>query len=167
MKDDGAKQLLADYPRIFFACHARHVRDPKTRRLLSAHQASILDHLDDTEAVTLMGLAKHMGVTPSTMSLAIERLVRRGYVLRERSSGDRRRLELRLSAAGERIKQASSVLEPARVRALLARMSPSRRAAALDGLGLLAHAADELVAEKGQRMVGLHPRRNRGNGGVS
>ena len=160
MRDDDAKRLLRDYPRVFFACHARHVRDPKTRRLLSAHQASILDHLDDTEAVTLMGLAKHMGVTPSTMSLSIERLVRRGYVLRERSSGDRRRLELRLSPAGERIKQASSVLEPARVRALLARMSPSRRATALDGLVLLARAADELVAEKGNRMIGLRPRRS-------
>lgn len=160
MRNDGAKRLLADYPRIFFACHARHVRDPKTRRLLSAHQASILDHLDDAEAVSLMGLAKHMGVTPSTMSLAIERLVRRGYVLRERSSGDRRRLELRLSPAGERIKDASSVLEPARVRALLARMPPSLRQAALDGLALLARAADQLVAEKGNRMVGLRTRRS-------
>jgi DNA-binding MarR family transcriptional regulator len=166
VRDDDAKRLLRDYPRIFFACHARHVRDPKTRRLLSAHQASILDHLDGAEAVTLMGLAKHMGVTPSTMSLAIERLVRRGYVLRERSSGDRRRLELRLSLAGERIKEASSVLEPARIRALLARLPKSQRQAALNGLGLLARAADQLVAEKGRRMVGLHPRR-RSNGGAS
>ena len=175
MRDDDAKRLLRDYPRIFFACHARHVRDPKTRRLLSAHQASILDHLDETETVSLMGLAKHMGVTPSTMSLSIERLVRRGYVLRERSSGDRRRLELRLSPAGERIKEASSVLEPARIRALLARMPPSQREPALDGLGLLARAADQLVAEKGNRMVGLRlrrsalgkPRRSRREGGSS
>jgi len=175
VRDDDAKRLLRDYPRIFFACHARHVRDPKTRRLLSAHQASILDHLDETETVSLMGLAKHMGVTPSTMSLSIERLVRRGYVLRERSSGDRRRLELRLSPAGERIKEASSVLEPARIRALLARMPPSQREPALDGLGLLARAADQLVAEKGNRMVGLRlrrsalgkPRRSRREGGSS
>jgi DNA-binding MarR family transcriptional regulator len=159
VRDDGAKRLLAGYPRIFFACHARHVRDPKTRRLLSAHQASILDHLDGTEAVSLMRLAKHMGVTPSTMSLAIERLVRRGYVLRERDSGDRRRLHLRLSAAGERIKEASSVLEPARVRELLARMPRPQREAALRGLELLARAADQLVAEKGKRMVGLSRRR--------
>jgi len=167
VRDEGVKRLLADYPRVFFACHARHVRDPKTRRRLSAHQASILDHLDETEAVTLMGLAKHMGVTPSTMSLAIERLVRRGYVLRERNSGDRRRLELRLSAAGERIKEASSVLEPARVRALLARMPQPQREDALHGLELLARAADQLVAEKGKRMVGLDRRRGRARRGAS
>jgi DNA-binding MarR family transcriptional regulator len=158
VRDDGVKRLLGDYPRIFFACHARHVRDPKTRRRLSAHQASILDHLDTVQAVTLMGLAKHMGVTPSTMSLAIERLVRRGYVLRARHSGDRRRLELRLSAAGERIREASSVLEPARVRRLLAGMPQLEREQALDGLALLARAADRLVAEKGSRRIGLGSR---------
>jgi len=166
VKDDGAKQLLADYPRIFFACHARHVRDPKTRRLLSAHQASVLDHLDTTQATTLMGLAKHMGVTPSTMSLTIERLVRRGYVLRTRHSADRRRLELRLSPAGERIREASSVLEPARVRLLLGAMPKAQREQGLLGLALLARAADRLLAEQGTRMAGLGRRRRARRGGA-
>ena len=155
MRELGAKRLLADYPKIFFACHARHVRDPRTHRLLSAHQASLLDHLDETEAITLAGLAKHMGVTPSTMSLTIERLVRRGYVLRSRHSGDRRRLQLRLSPAGARVREASSVLEPARVRLLLAGMPRTQREQALQGLALLARAADRLVAERGTRLVGL------------
>src|SRR5271170_980719 len=148
MAPDAAHRLLAAYPRIFFACHARHVRDPKTRRLLSAHQASILDHLDTVEAITLMGLAKHMGVTPATMSLGIERLVRRGYVARARDAGDKRRLQLRLTPAGVRIREASSVLEPARVRALLAALAPRDRAAALAGLELLARGADHLIARQ-------------------
>jgi DNA-binding MarR family transcriptional regulator len=155
MAADAARRLLAAYPRIFFACHARHVRDPKTRRLLSAHQASILDHLDSIEAVTLMGLAKHMGVTPATMSLAIERLVRRGYVQRARDASDRRRLKLRLTAAGVRIKEASSVLEPERVRALLAGLAPRDREQALQGLDLLARAADGLMARQPKQLVGL------------
>ena len=155
MAADAARRLLAAYPRIFFACHARHVRDPKTRRLLSAHQASILDHLDSVEAVTLMGLAKHMGVTPATMSLAIERLVRRGYVQRERDTADRRRLKLRLTAAGVRIKEASSVLEPERVRALLAGLASREREQALHGLDLLARAADQLMARQPKQLFGL------------
>lgn len=155
MKNDATHRLLADYPRIFFACHARHVRDPRTRRRLSSHQASVLDHLDEVEAITLMGLAKHMGVTPSTMSLTIERLVRRGYVLRSRHSGDRRRLELRLSPAGERIREASSVLEPVRVRLMLAGMPREQRERALEGLALLARAADRMVEQKGSRRLGL------------
>src|SRR5438067_13896350 len=82
MTSDAARQLMELYPRIYFACHARHVREPRTRRLLSAPQASILDHLDEREPLTLVDLARHMGVTPSTMSLHVERLVRRGYVSR-------------------------------------------------------------------------------------
>ena len=139
------QSLLAAYPRIYFACHRRHVRDPQTQRLLSAHQASILDHLDTVDPTTLGELASHMGVTPATMSIAIDRLEAAGYVTRARSEADRRRAELRLTEAGQRIKSASSVLEPDRVRTLLERIPPKERAAALAGLIRLAQAADEAV----------------------
>jgi MarR family transcriptional regulator, organic hydroperoxide resistance regulator len=155
MVGNAVRRLLAAYPRIFFACHARHVRDPKTRRRLSAHQAGILDHLDAVEGTTLMGLAKHMGVTPATMSLAIERLVRRGYVQRERNSTDRRRLELRLTPAGVRIKEASSVLDKTRVRALLAGLAPREREQAVRGLETLARGADDLMARQPRQLFGL------------
>lgn len=156
MRHDAIQRVLDAYPRIFFACHTRHRRDPLTRRLLSQHQASILDHLDDVEPTGLMDLARHMGVTPSTMSLSIERLVRRGYVLRARDPGDRRRRRLRLSPAGVRVKQAQQVLEPSRVRGMLACLSPVERAAALRGLAILARAAAAYMASgPPKRMVGL------------
>ena len=156
MRDDAVRQVLDHYPRIFFACHTRHRRDPRTRRLLSQHQAGILDHLDDVEPTNLMDLARHMGVTPSTMSLSIERLVRRGYALRSRDPRDRRCLQLRLSPAGVRVKEAQQVLEPARVRGMLAELSPDERTRALEGLGLLARAAERYMASgPPKRMVGL------------
>jgi DNA-binding MarR family transcriptional regulator len=141
MTRGAVRQVLDLYPKIFFACHARHRRDPKTRRVLSAHQASILDHLDDVEPTHLLGLAAHMGVTPGTMCLAVQRLVRLGYVLRAKDRSDGRRVSLRLSAAGVRIKESRSVLEPARVAALLRRLTPAEREAAIGGLALLARAA--------------------------
>jgi DNA-binding MarR family transcriptional regulator len=150
------ERVLELYPRIFFACHTRHRRDPQTKKLLSAHQGSVLDHLDEREAITLNGLAAHLGVTPSTMSLTIERLVRRGYVLRVRDARDRRRVQLRLSPAGARVKQAQQVLEPARVRGMLARLRPEEREAAVAGLALLARAAAEYMQSgPGKRMVGF------------
>ena len=151
MLDAAARQLLELYPRIYFACHMRHIRDPKTRRMLSAHQASILDHLDEREPVTLLDLARHMGVTPSTMSLHVERLVRRGYVLRGRDKRDARRLRLRISASGARIREANSVLDPERVRAMLSRLSAAERAEGVRGLAILAKAANEQVEEKTRR----------------
>lgn len=160
MRDDAVQQVLNHYPRIFFACHTRHRRDPKTRRLLSQHQASILDHLDDVEPTNLMDLARHMGVTPSTMSLSVERLVRRGYVVRTRDARDRRRLQLRLSPAGLRVKQASQVLEPARVRGMLAQLPGDEREQALRGLALLARAAERYMASgPPKRIVGFREKK--------
>jgi DNA-binding MarR family transcriptional regulator len=142
----AARALMRHYPRIYFACHTRHVRDPQTARLLSRHQASILDHLDEFDPITLNDLARHMGVTPGTMSLSIDRLERKGYVLRLRDTADRRRVHLRLSAAGVRVRQASSVLDEPRVEALMAQLNEEDRAAALHGLALLANAAQSMMA---------------------
>jgi len=139
------------YPRIFFACHTRHVRDPESREVLSAHQASILDHLDDVEPTSLSDLAAHMGVTLSTMSLGVERLVRRGYVARSRDPKDGRRVRLRLTASGSRLRDAQSVLDVERVRALLGCLSPEQREEGLRGLALLASAATESMKQKARK----------------
>ena len=149
----ATRRVLELYPRIFLACHTRHVRDPETSRLLSARQAGILDHLDETEPTTLGGLARHMGVTPSTMSLAVDRLERDGYVGRRPDPADGRRVGLTLTPAGARIRDANSVLDPERVRALLRRLPPASRAQALDGLALLAAAAQQEIGNK--RLYGL------------
>ena len=145
---DAARELMTLYPRIYFACHTRHVRDPQTQYLLSRHQASVLDHLDDVDAITLNGLARHMGVTPGTMSLTIDRLERKGYVARGRDATDRRRVLVRLTSAGVRVKEASSVLDPPLVEAMIARLTDAEREAAIRGLALLADAAQTQMAER-------------------
>ncbi len=137
--------VLRCYPQIYFACHRRHLRDEQTQAEISAHQASVLDHLDDVEGTSLLDLARHMGVTPSTMSLTVDRLERGGYVTRERSEEDKRRVELRLTPSGVRIKRQQKVLEPDLVAAVLARLDPARRRQALAGLELLAGAAVEMI----------------------
>jgi MarR family transcriptional regulator, organic hydroperoxide resistance regulator len=138
---EAARQVLALYPRIYFACHTRHVRDPVSHRLLSRHQASILDHLDELDPTTVNDLARHMGVTAATISLALDRLERKGYVARLRDNADRRRVHVRLTAAGVRMREATSVLDPPRVEELLSRLTGEERDAAVRGLALLADAA--------------------------
>jgi MarR family transcriptional regulator, organic hydroperoxide resistance regulator len=150
-RTEEVEALLRSYPRIFFACHRRHVRDPATRRVLSAHQASILDHLDEVDGMALSDLARHMGVTPGTMSVAIDRLARKGYVRRTRSRDDQRRVELRLTDAGLRIRSQQSVLEPELIELLLAELTTTERGEGLRGLELLAEAADRMMARKAAR----------------
>ena len=150
---DDVRSVLDLYPRVFMACHTRHVRDPQSQQLISARQASILDHLDTTEPVTLGGLARHSGVTPATMSIAIDRLVRHGYVQRKRASADARRVELTLTEAGARVREANSVLDADRVRLLLEQLAPEQRAEAVQGLALLADGAQRIMHTK--RLYGL------------
>jgi len=148
-----AGKLMKLYPRIFFACHQRHRRDPKTRREISRHQASILDHLDPIEPTLVGELAAHMGVTPATMSLSLDRLERQEYVVRQRDRDDRRRVNVLLTEAGVRMKEAGSVLEPDRVRALIESLKPAERRVAIQGLELLAGAANEMMKQYGRSEV--------------
>ena len=146
MSQPEVETVLRCYPQIYFACHKRHVRDPETQEVLSGHQASVLDHLDDVHPTPLFDLARHMGVTASTMSLTMDRLVRGGYVVRERSSEDRRRLDLRLTPAGLRIKKQQKVLEPELVASVLSHLDERKRKQALRGLELLAEASRAMIA---------------------
>ncbi|HUF26764.1 MAG TPA: MarR family transcriptional regulator [Gemmatimonadaceae bacterium] len=157
MKNE-VEAVLRDYPRVYFACHRRHVRDPRTQALLSAHQASILDHLDAVDATTLGELAEHMGVTPGTMSVAIDRLVKGGYVSRTPDATDRRRVQLRLTADGVRMRGANSVLDPALIGSMLEQLEPGARAEALRGLALLAQAAAAAQRQRGED-AGVRSRR--------
>lgn len=143
---EAAAVIMSAYPRIWFACHRRHVRDTESGTLLSAHQASILDHLDTVAATSLTELARHLDVTPGTMSVAIDRLERHGYVRRTWDERDRRRVQLRLTDAGARVRSSNSALDPALVEALLRRLTPEEQQAAIAGLTILARGAEHDVA---------------------
>ncbi len=150
---DAVRQVMKFYPRIYFACHTRHVRDPKTSKKISAHQAGILDHLDEIEPTGLNDLARHMGVTASTMSLTVDRLAREGYVKRTPDPRDGRRVAVRITKSGARLRDQMTVLDPRLVARMLDRLTPALRKQALHGLELLARAADEAIATKSKEQA--------------
>jgi DNA-binding MarR family transcriptional regulator len=139
----SSDDFIALYSQIYLACHTRHVHDPDSGTRVSARQASILSHLDSVEPTPLSQLAEHLGVTVSTMSISVDRLVRQGYVIRDRAENDARVRHVRLTPAGERLRAAQKVLEPRLVRAMLSRLTPADREVALRGLELLGVAARE------------------------
>jgi DNA-binding MarR family transcriptional regulator len=141
---EEVEALLRTYPAIFLACHRRHLRDPVSDRELSRNQVDILQHLDPVDPTSVGELADHMGVSISTMSLNASRLERDGYLFRSRDADDGRVVHLRLTEAGERVREADQVLDPDRVGALLEELSREERARGLDGLELLAAAARRL-----------------------
>ena len=116
--------------------------------MLSLNQAGILDHLDSIEPTSLRSLAKHMGVTASTMSLNVDRLEAAGYVHRERDPDNARQVQIRLTESGNRLKQRQNVLDPQLIEKLLKRLKGPDRTAALQGLELLADAAKEMMEDR-------------------
>lgn len=132
------------YPQVYLACHTRHTRARSTPYRLSARDSSLLVHLDEARPTRPSALARHMGVGASTMSAALRRLETLGYVARTTAAGDRRGAELRLTARGAEALAGTSVLESARVEALLRLLRPADRARAVEGLRLLGRAASML-----------------------
>ena len=132
------------YPQIFVACHTDHVRAVSTKWRVSSQDASILVHLDRESGLSPRALAGHLGVAPSTLSAAITRPAKLGYLTSKPNENDRRKRELRLTSRGAEAISSTSVLNAERVRAMLRKLKPAERKEALRGLALLAKAARQL-----------------------
>ena len=143
------ERIQFSYPQIYFACHTRHQRRRSNAFRLSARDAEILVHLDRAAPVTLSALARHLDVSPSTLSEAVSQLVRHGYIVKSVSTADRRQLGLILSARGAEAVLASSVLESRRLEAALMRLSKRELATVVDGLTFLARACRPSSEKRG------------------
>ena len=148
MNDDDVFEVQRLYPQIYLACHTDHVRAVSTKWRISSQDASILVHLDRESGLSPRELASHLGVAPSTLSAAIARLSELGYLTSSPSETDRRKRELRLTARGAEAIAAASVLDAERVKALLNKLEPDERKAAVCSLALLAEAARRLNGKR-------------------
>jgi DNA-binding MarR family transcriptional regulator len=139
------------YPQIYLACHVDHVRTKSNRYHLSAHDSSLLAHLEEDVPTTPRELARHLGISNSTLSAALKRLEGLGYLGRRAKVRDARQVELRLTAAGAEAMAASSVLDARRVGGVLAQLAAAPRRRAVAGLQLLAQAARAFQAAAPRR----------------
>ena len=67
------------------------------------HQFRVLMTIKHHEGASLSQISEHLGATISAASKLVDGLVDRGFVQRETDLGDRRRLMLALSEAGEEV----------------------------------------------------------------
>jgi DNA-binding MarR family transcriptional regulator len=142
--------VLRALPRIQFACRSRGEPLPGGVAGVSPHQGHILSQLDAADPAMVTELAESMGVTASTMSLNLKRLREAGLVVCERDPDDRRVMNVRLTQEGERARSAAHPLDADRVDALLRSLWPDDRRRVLEGITLLAEAADALLASRGR-----------------
>lgn len=151
MASDPIVQVLTAYPQIYHACHLVHPRARTNAARISTRESWILGHLDVEGPTSPSALARHLSIGASTVSEALQRLERLGYVTRRKADEDRRRIEVFLGPAGVTAMKQASVLDPRRVGRMLAQLSRTERTAALEGLRLLARAARSLNAREPRR----------------
>ena len=125
---------------------------------LSAAQLFVLGQLRDTDAASLTELADRTFTDRSSVTAVVERLERDGLVRTERDPRDRRRLVVRITAAGGR--RLASAPQPPTVHLLAALRRLSSRevhaltahlVALLDAMGLADEPATMLFEEDGGR----------------
>ena len=148
MLDSRIRRLLDAYPAIFLACHRQHVREDETGKAVTEHQASVLNHLHATRAITLSKLAEHMGVGRSTISITVARLVRGGYIASSRDKNDARRVGLTLTPTGVRVKEQNTVLDPELVRGMFRSMPAGELETALRGIERMAKFARIMLRQR-------------------
>jgi DNA-binding MarR family transcriptional regulator len=149
MRPEDVFEVQRLFPQIYLACHVDHVRAASTAWDLSSHDSTILVHLDRENGISPRTLAAHLSVAASTLSGAIARLSRLGYLTSKPLPSDRRQRELRLTARGAQAIASTSVLDEKRVGRLLDQLDPPERAKAVRGLQLLARAARQMKQPSG------------------
>lgn len=138
------------YPQVFHACHVAHTRAVSNAFRLSERDSAILAHVDPRRPVTARDLSRHLGIGAPTVSAAMQRLERLGYVARAPRTKASPARPLRLTEIGQRALQASSVLDTARLTHLLGHLTAGEREQAVAGLQALARGANR-VAQKGKQ----------------
>jgi DNA-binding MarR family transcriptional regulator len=136
------------YPQIYLACHVDHIRASTTKWRVSSRDASILSHLSRRVGTSPRSLGAHLGVVPSTLSAAIAKLERFGYIRNTPHKTDRRKRELWLTDLGVKAVSSTSVLDAERIRQMLEQLMPSEQKAAVRGLELLGRAARRMKERK-------------------
>ena len=108
---------------------------------VSVVQLRALTVLSELAPASLGQLAEGIGVTPSTTSRLVDRLVSGGFAERRPSPESRRQIELRLTAQGEATLARYDELRLRRLRAGLDRLPADRRSAVVEALVEFSEAA--------------------------
>lgn len=143
MRREDVRAIQLAYPQVWYACHRHRPKDGG----LTERESTILVHLAHGDLSRLPALAGHLGVGTSTLSEAIDGLVRRGFVQRRRHEDDRRKVDFMVTEAGLDALSTGSPLDPESLREALDLLDPNERRQAVEGMSLLARACRGLLMQ--------------------
>lgn len=142
---EGVVDALITASRALVAVAARSVADLGDVTLPQYRALVVLASRGPQRGVDL---AAELGVTPSTATRLIDRLVKADLVDRQPLPGDRRAVEVTLKPAGRRYVAKVTRRRRAEIRRIVERMSPQEQTGAVAGLRALANAAGEVPEQQ-------------------
>ncbi len=138
-KDVMAVQVF--FSQIYLACHSDHIRARSSKNQISSHDSTILAHLYAPIFRQPKSLAKHLRISPSTLSEWTVRMDELGYLRSKADDEDGRKVVLELTDDGKKVVQDSSVLDTERVAKIFEKMTEEDGKRVMEGLRLLAQYA--------------------------
>jgi DNA-binding MarR family transcriptional regulator len=143
-----AREVMETVPLVmrFIRTEMRSRRAPS----LSIPQFRVLTFLSRRPGAPLSSVAEHLGVTRSTASAIVDRLVRRNLVSRTEHPQERRCVVLMLTPAGAQHLQQAREAASARMAKVLAGLSATDLGRVAEGLTLLGKAFREILSGGGE-----------------
>lgn len=126
---DSSIAVLRSF-RTIYGSVRKHFREVQRTCGISGSQLWVLHEISKARGIGVSELAAKLSIHQSTCSQLVEKLVRAGYVRKSRQTGDQRRVDLTLTAAGRGtlarapapaegvLPEAVAELSPAQLRAL-------------------------------------------------
>ncbi|HEY7060119.1 MAG TPA: MarR family transcriptional regulator [Chloroflexota bacterium] len=115
---------------------------------LTTSQLKVLFLLFSTDSASMGRLAASLGVTLSTVTGIVDRLVEHGMVVREEDPHDRRLVVCRLTPRGVALAERLNHAGNTRLREVLSRLSVDQLRCVADGLQMLTEAVRAQAAEE-------------------
>lgn len=99
---------------------------------LNPADGETLSFLGQKKGAILRDVAEHLSVPPTTATSVVDRLEQKGLVRRQAKAGDRRQVEVALTAAGEELHARLIAQRVSACRAMLARLPPDEQRTLID-----------------------------------
>jgi len=111
--------------------------------LVSLPQFRVMVVLDAESELQTSGLAVSLRAVPSTFTRSLDRMEAGGWITRRENPDSRREVLVDLTAEGHRLVHEVTARRRREIRRVLAKLSPTERAAVVEGLRLFTTAAGE------------------------
>lgn len=96
---DDVSRMLSDIMRTFLKQQTKEVVEGR----ISLPQVFVLDVLKDKAAMRMGELAAHLSVSMAAVTGIVDKLVKNGFVVRGERAGDRRVVNISITASGKKV----------------------------------------------------------------